>query len=117
MPSRYHDTQKRFPHLANCFKYAMAFTVALFGVFTPPNSTTTAVKVTRSVRLVYSRGFNTRGLPRSVLVRVARGRLAEPLEGLVREHLFHREEAFRFVHHQAGAFVVIPWDFGGITPP
>lgn len=44
-PDRYLDTQKRFPHLANCLKYSMAFTVALFGVFTPPNSTTTAVKV------------------------------------------------------------------------
>lgn len=44
-PLRYHDTQKRFPHLANCLKYSMAFTVALFGVFSPPNSTTTAVKV------------------------------------------------------------------------
>ncbi|CAM9696047.1 unnamed protein product [Laminaria digitata] len=42
---RYLDTQKRFPHLANCLKYSMAFTVALFGVFTPPNSTTTAVKI------------------------------------------------------------------------
>lgn len=44
--TRYHDTQKRFPHLANCLKYSMSFTVALFGVFTPPHSTTTTVKVT-----------------------------------------------------------------------
>ncbi|CAM9278518.1 unnamed protein product, partial [Sphacelaria rigidula] len=35
---RYHDTQKRFPHLANCLKYSMAFTVALFAVFTPQES-------------------------------------------------------------------------------
>ena len=45
---RYHDTHKRFPHLANCLKYCMSFTVALFGVFTPPHSTTTAVKVGRN---------------------------------------------------------------------
>eukprot|EP00752_Nemacystus_decipiens_P005274 g4784.t1 len=51
---RYHDTQKRFPHLANCLKYCMSFTVALFGVFTPPHSTTTAVKILWFVMYVVS---------------------------------------------------------------
>ncbi|CAN0341423.1 unnamed protein product, partial [Hapterophycus canaliculatus] len=52
--SRYHDTQKRFPHLANCLKYSMSFTVALFGVFTPPHSTTTGVKILWFVMYVVS---------------------------------------------------------------
>ncbi|CAM9832553.1 unnamed protein product [Pylaiella littoralis] len=51
---RYHDTQKRFPHLANCLKYCMSFTVALFGVFTPPHSTTTAVRILWFVMYVVS---------------------------------------------------------------
>ncbi|CAB1117872.1 unnamed protein product [Ectocarpus sp. CCAP 1310/34] len=51
---RYHDTQKRFPHLANCLKYSMSFTVALFGVFSPPHSTTTAVKILWFVMYVVS---------------------------------------------------------------
>lgn len=51
---RYLDTQKRFPHLANCLKYAMAFTVALFGVLTPPESTTSIVKVVWFVMYVVS---------------------------------------------------------------
>ncbi|CAN0054746.1 unnamed protein product, partial [Ectocarpus sp. 6 AP-2014] len=51
---RYHDTQKRFPHLANCLKYSMSFTVALFGVFTPPHSTTTTVKILWFVMYVVS---------------------------------------------------------------
>lgn len=49
-PARYHDTQNRFPHLANCLKYCMAFTVALFGVLTPSKSTTDAVKVRKRER-------------------------------------------------------------------
>jgi len=32
---RYMDTKKRFPHLANAFKYAMSQTVTLFGAFHP----------------------------------------------------------------------------------
>jgi EXS family len=32
---RYLDTSKRFPHLANAFKYALAQTVTLFGAFHP----------------------------------------------------------------------------------
>ena len=32
---RYMDTRKRFPHLANAFKYALSQTVTLFGAFHP----------------------------------------------------------------------------------
>ena len=32
---RYVDTRKRFPHLANAFKYALSQTVTLFGAFHP----------------------------------------------------------------------------------
>ncbi|CAM9155842.1 unnamed protein product [Discosporangium mesarthrocarpum] len=42
---RFYDTQKRFPNLANALKYVMAFTVSLFGLFTPKYAQSTAVQV------------------------------------------------------------------------